>query len=171
MSATESDTFGVVDDLPQSGTYTALEYLKDRMGQQQAAEVRRVKLRDTLSRPDLALTCRVPSNAAEIKQITKAAEAAEKAKDALPGGLILACMMLARFCEQVSIDGRKLAPGDGSAFAYPDLLETLHVSAAWLGVRVLFNDDFAVVRIWEQLALEAGIGASTVDVGEVEDPT
>jgi len=170
MSATErADEFGVVDDLPAAPT--ALDFLRQVMQERRAADVRTVKLRDTASRPDLLLTCRIPHDAQETAQIMKAAEAEEKKKNSPPGALILACMSLARFCSQVSLRGRDLAPGDGAAFAYPELQEALGVSGAWRAVRALFDDDFAVVRVYEELMRASGIGAS-VDVADDEsDPT
>ena len=169
MSATErADEFGVVDDLPAAPT--ALDYLREVMAERRAEKVRVVKLRDTASRPELLLTCRVPHDAQETAQIMKAAEAEEKKKNSPPGALILACMTLARMCSQVSLNGRDLAPGDGAAFAYPPVQEALEVTGAWRAVRALFDDDFAVVRVYEELMRSTGIGG-TVDVSDDEDPT
>lgn len=169
MSATErADEFGVVDELPAAPT--ALDYLREVMAERRNADVRVVKLRDTASRPELLLTCRVPTDAQETAQIMKAAEAEEKKKNSPPGALILACMTLARMCSQVSLNGRNLAPGDGAAFAYPDLQEVVGVTGAWRAVRALFDDDFAVVRVYEELMRASGVGG-VVDVSEDEDPT
>lgn len=158
------------DDAPAP---TGLEYLRSVLADRRKAEVRRIKLRDTMSRPELLFTCRVPSDSVEFAGLVKRAEHLEKQKDALPGGLLVACMTLARYTEQVTLDGRPLAHGDGSAFASEQLQEVLGVTGAWQAVRALVDDDFAVIRLFDQLTEEAGIGAKAVSVdddGEPEDP-
>lgn len=151
---------------------SGLDYLKTLLAERRDGEARRVVLRDTLARPDVALTCRVPSDSVEFAALVKRSEELEKKKGALPGGLLLACMTLARYCEQASIDGRTLTPGDGAAFAYPQLQQVLGVDSAWQAVRALLKDDFAAIRLFDQLTDEAGIGAKTVSVSESdEDPT
>lgn len=155
------------DDAP---TPTGLEYLRSVLADRRKADVRRIKLRDTMSRPELLFTCRVPNDSVEMNVLVKRAEQLEKKKDALPGGLIVACMTLARFTEQVTLDGRPLAEGDGSAFTSEPLQEILGVSSAWQAVRALVDDDFAVIRLFDQLTDEAGIGAKAVSVDEDGDP-
>lgn len=147
---------------------SALDFLREELARRRAREARRVTLRDTLARPDLAFVCRVPSDSAEYAELLKKAEAQEKKKGTdVPGGTLIACMTLARFTEQVTLNGRDLAPGDGAAFAWPDLQEALGVTSAWAAVRALVDDDFAIVRLWDRLTDEMGLGGKAV----VEDDT
>lgn len=149
---------------------SALDYLREELSRRRAREARRVKIRDTMARPDLAFTCRVPSDSAEYASIVKQAEAQESKKGVdVPGGTLLACMTLARFTEQVTLNGRDLAPGDGAAFAWPELQEALGVTSAWAAVRALVDDDFAIVRLWDRLTDEMGLGGKAV-VEDDSDP-
>lgn len=146
----------------------ALDFLKGMLAERRKADAKRVELRDTLSRPEVVLTCRVPSDSVEFAQLIKQAEAEDRKRDALPSGLVLACIALARYTEQVTVSGREMSTGDGAAFALPALQEALGVSSAWQAVRALYDDDFAVIRLSDQLMVEAGIGSKSVDVS---DPT
>lgn len=150
---------------------TALDFLREMLAERRNAEAKVLRLRDQVSRPEFRLTFRVPTDAGETAEIFKRAEAEESKQDAPPGALIVACMTIARFCVQIEAKGKKMSSGDGSAFADPGLQEALGATSAWVAVRRLFDDDFAVTRMYQALMREAGLSGSSGVAVEDSDPT
>jgi hypothetical protein len=178
MTATErADTFGVVDDTEDRPVRrTALDFIRDMQAEHKAAKRRTVTLRDS-ERPEFELVCELPLDMTEVTDLEADAQKAAKAKDAPAEPVIAACMKLARFTRILRVRGQQVGDGDSSAFADPELQDTLGVTRAWRAVRQLFIedgeqfDDATIIRLTYALQRKAGLDrADTVMVDE-PDPT
>ena len=168
--------FGDIDEDAPAPRRTALDFIRDMQAQRKAAAVRTVQLRDT-QRPEFVLTCRVPSDMDEMFDLETRAKEAATVEGSPSFEVLLGCMSLARYCTQITVNGRPVSTGEGSAFSHPELLETLGVTRGWQAVRQLFitdggvYDDGLVGRFTSELSEQSGMLRRTIVVGSDQDPT
>lgn len=171
--------FGAVDD-DTEGTptrRTALDFIRAMQEQHKAAKRRTVTLRDP-GRPEFQLVCELPLDMDEVTDVEERAAKAAKAANAPADSVIAGCMKLARFTRLIRVNGKSIGDGESSAFADPDLIETLGVPNAWRAVRQLFItdgaqfDDSTIMRLTMALQRHAGLDkVDSVAVDEESDPT